>query len=156
DKPDSPEVPKDEPTTEPSTSTEEIVRMADFSGLTQQEIKLNAVYNRDFAIEYVYETSDTVEKDGVIRQSIAKGEAVNKGTAVTLTISSGKAKVILRDVIGQNYDVAYIMLTNDGFIVNKKMTDNDGSQQSNTVCTMSLVAGLEFEKGTQITLTVWE
>ncbi|MCM1363928.1 MAG: PASTA domain-containing protein [Faecalibacterium sp.] len=146
----------DTTTTAPTTTESETVRVADFEGLTQKDVKLNAVYNRNFNIQYEYENSDIYEKDTVIRQSIPKGSTVNLGTTITLTISSGIAKVILRDVIGQNYDIAYIMLTNDGFVVRKETTKNDGSQMSNVVCTMSLVAGLEFEKGTEITLTVWE
>lgn len=143
-------------TTEPVTTEDETVRVPDFTSYSYQEIKLNAVFNRNFKIEYQFENSDIVPKDSVISQSISKGGTVNRGVSITLVISSGKAKIVLRDVIGQNYDVAYIMLTNDGFVIRKKVIANDGTQISNTVSTMSLVAGLEFEKGTEIVLTVWE
>ncbi len=143
-------------TTEPPTTIEETAHVPDFTALTYDEIRLDAVLNRNYNLEYKFEYSDEYPKNAVISQSISKGQTVNKGTTIVLVISSGKEKVLLRDVIGLNYDVAYIMLTNDGFTVRKKVISNDGSQLSNTVNTMSLVAGLEFEKGTEITLTVWD
>ena len=57
--------------------------------------------------------------------------------------------------MGMEYEDAAELLTKDGFNVQKVVKKNNGTRVSGTVCTMSLVAGLEFEKGTTVTLTVW-
>lgn len=150
-----------EPTTqEPHTTGElitavETVAVADFTKLRYQDIKQNSVFNKNFDLVYEFEYSDDYEKNDVISQSIPFGETVNVGTTITLVISKGLPSVVLKDVIGMDYDDAYAVLTDDGFVVEKAVLDNDGAQTPNEVFTMSLVAGLEFEKGTQVTLSVW-
>ena len=57
--------------------------------------------------------------------------------------------------MGMKYEDAADVLTKDGFVVQKVIKKNNGTRVPGTVCTMSLVAGLEFEKGTTVTLTVW-
>ena len=78
-----------------------------------------------------------------------------KGTKITVVVSSGKPYVVLKDVMGMKYEDAYDLLSKDGFSVQKVTKKNNGTREPGTVCNMSLVAGLEFEKGTTITLTVW-
>ena len=48
------------------------------------------------------------------------------------------------------------MLTGAGFDVKKVLLENDGTHEVGIVYTMSLVAGLQFEKGTSVTLSVWD
>lgn len=142
-------------TTGPLVSVSQTVTVADFKTLRYQDIKQNSVFNSNFDLVYEFEYSDTYEKNAVISQSIPYGQTVNVGTTITLVISKGKEPVVLKDVIGMNYDDAYAVLTDDGFVVKKEVLENDGAQTPDEVFTMSLVAGLEFEKGTQITLSVW-
>lgn len=133
----------------------EYVKVADFTQLTYRDILNSETFNRNFEIEFSFETSDEIEKNSIISQSIAAGETVEKGTKITIVVSSGKPYVVLRDVIGMSYDEAADILTKDGFKVQKVTKENDGTRVAGTVCIMSLVAGLEFEKGTTVTLTVW-
>ena len=79
-----------------------------------------------------------------------------KGTTVKIVVSSGKPTVVLDDVMGMQYVDAYELLTQKGFVVSKVMTRNDGTHTVGEVCLMSQVAGLTFEKGTEVTLTVWD
>ncbi len=58
--------------------------------------------------------------------------------------------------MGMKYEQAYELLTEDGFKVQKVLIKNNGTRVAGTVSTMSLVAGLEFEKGTTVTLSVWD
>ena len=54
------------------------------------------------------------------------------------------------------YVDAYEILTGKGFAVSKEMTRNDGTHTVGEVCLMSQVAGLSFETGTEVVLTVWD
>ena len=141
--------------TQESTTVAEDVVVADFTSLRYQDIKQNAVFRKNFDIVYEFEYSDDFEENAVISQSIPFGETVKAGTTVTLVISKGVEPVILKDVIGMDYADAKAVLEDDGFVVKKKKLKNDGLQTPDQVFTMSLVAGLDFEKGTEVTLSVW-
>lgn len=150
---------EDEPTaavitTESTTAPADVV-VADFTSLRYQDIKQNAVFAKNFDIVYEFEYSDDYEENAVISQSIPFGEAVKAGTTITIVISKGVEPVILKDVIGMDYADAKAVLEDDGFVVKKKKLKNDGLQTPDQVFIMSHVAGLEFEKGTEITLSVW-
>ena len=139
----------------PSVKPGEGVVVADFSKLTYSDIRANAVFNKNFTFEYQFESSDTYEKNAVISQSIPAGETVSKGTKIVLVISTGPEKVELPDVIGMDWEQARITLEKAGFTVKKQIRENDGNETPGKVYMMSLVAGLEFEKGTEVTLVVW-
>ncbi len=143
-------------TTEAQTTSPEIVSVADFTALSYEYIKQNAIFAQNYDLVYEFQYSDTYKKNEIISQSIPAGEDVEVGTTITIYVSRGKRSVVLRDVIGMNYDSAYAILTEDGFVVLKRNLKNDGTQTSGEVYTMSLVAGLEFEYGTEVVLSVWE
>lgn len=150
-------------TAEPETTPEptrpvsptETVEVADFKTLTYTDIRSNAVFNKNFDLDYVFEYSDKYEKYEVISQSLPAGQRVGKGTKIVLIISSGPEMILLRDVVGMDYAEAEKLLSEDGFTVKKTVRENDGGETPGKVYMMSLVAGLEFDKGTEITLTVW-
>ena len=146
---------KSEQTSETSTEPE-YVTVADFMSLTYSDIINNRTFNNALDITYQFSASDTVEKNSIISQSIAAGEKVAKGAQITLVISTGKPVKALLDVIGMQYDDAFRLLDYDGFKVKKVLLENDGAQTPGEVFTMSHVAGLEFEVGTTITLSVWD
>ena len=153
------------PSSLPPSTTEEpeqthvtssrMVEVADFTKLTYPDIRSNTVFNRNFNFEYRFEASDDYPKNAVISQSIPAGQTVNQGTTIILVISTGPEKVKMPDVIGMDYEQAKITLESKGFKVNKEVKDNDGNETPGKVYTMSLVAGLEFPKGTEVTLVVW-
>lgn len=145
------------PTTSESSTSGEVknVTVADFTQLTYRDILGNDTFNRNFKIEFKFEASSDVEKNSIISQSIPAGTSVPQGTQIEIVVSSGKPYVVLRDVMGMKYEDAYDLLTKDGFKVQKVVRKNDGTRTPDTVYTMSLVAGLEFEKGTTVTLSVW-
>ena len=124
--------------------------------LTYSDITGNVTLARNFDLQIEFESNDSVRKNAVIRQSLSAGQRVPQGTTLTVVVSSGKPTVELRDVIGLSYMDAYEMLTDDGFEVKKVLIENDGTHEVGTVYTMSLVAGLTFEKGTSVTLSVWD
>ena len=141
--------------TEETTTEAADVVVANFKTLRYQDIKQNAVFNKNFDIIYEFEYSDDLEENAVISQSIPFGKTVKAGTTITIVISKGIEPIILKYVIGMDYADAKAVLEDDGFVVKKKKLKNDGLQTPDQVFIMSHVAGLEFEKGTEITLSVW-
>ena len=61
-----------------------------FTDKTEDFIKSSDAYNRNFTFTYTYEASDTVERGGVISQSVTANESVMQGTTIELVISTGK------------------------------------------------------------------
>ena len=141
---------------ETQKAAKEMVTVPNFMALTYSNIVGNTTFRRNFELNYEFEDSDTVRKNSIIRQSIEAGKEVEQGTAITIVVSSGKEILTLDDVVGMQYVDAYELLTEKGFAVEKAMTRNDGTHTVGEVCQMSQVAGLTFEKGTEITLTVWD
>ena len=54
------------------------------------------------------------------------------------------------------YQAAKEKLELAGFTVKQDLRKNDGSQTEGEVFLMSKVAGLEFDEGTEIVLSVWD
>lgn len=148
----------DNTTTTQSTSNYErtYVTVPDFKVHTYDRIKTNEVFNRNFTIEYRFQPSKDYEKNVVISQSLTAGESVLSGTQITIVISEGVAQIELIDVIGMPYQAAKEKLEHAGFIVKQELRKNDGNQTEGEVFLMSKVAGLEFDEGTEIILTVWD
>ena len=132
------------------------VTVPDFKVHTYDSIKTNEVFNRNFVIEYKFQASKTYEKNAVISQSLTAGESVLSGTNVLIVISEGMPQVELADVIGMQYKMAKEKLELAGFVVKEDLRKNDGTQKAGEVFLMSKVAGLEFDEGTEIVLTVWD
>ncbi len=57
----------------------------------------------DVATEYKYTSSDTIEKDKVIKTSPEIGTKRKTGTEVILYVSSGEGTYVMEDFTGQNY-----------------------------------------------------
>ncbi len=134
----------------------EMVSVPNVLSMTYSDLQGNVSLAQNFDLRIEFDSSETVQKNAVISQSVAAGLSVPKGTTLVVTVSSGKPMITLPDVVDYNYLDAYEMLTSAGFDVKKVMVENDGTHEVGTVYTMSLVAGLQFEKGTSVTLSVWD
>ncbi len=143
-------------TTEYNKNENTYVTVPDFSVHTHDSIVTNETFNTNFKFEFVYEFSDTVEKNGVVSQSIPKNESVLAGTTITIVISQGIEQIELPDVIGLEFSEAKKILEDSFFVIKTKYIRNDGTHKDLTVATMDKVAGLSFDKGTEITLTIYE
>ena len=151
-------VPSTRPTaeTDENEPTKEMVTVPNCLSLTYSDLTSNLTLARNFDFRIEFESSETVRKNAVISQNLTANTTVPKGTTLIVTVSSGQPTVELRDVVGYNYIDAYEMLTKDGFKVEKILLKNDGTHEVGEVYTMSLVAGLRFEKGTTVSLSVWD
>ena len=147
----------DVPAIQNTTNSERsYVTVPDFKMHTYDSIQTNEVFNRNFTIKYKFQASKEYEKNAVISQSLTVGESVLSGSQITLVISEGVPQIELIDVIGMPYQAAKEKLEIAGFKVKQDLRKNDGSQPEGEVFLMSKVAGLEFDEGTEIVLTVWD
>ncbi len=147
----------DVPSTQDTTNNERsYVTVPDFKVHTYDSIQTNEVFNRNFTIKYKFQASKEYEKNAVISQSLTIGESVLSGSQITLIISEGVPQIELIDVIGMPYQAAKEKLEIAGFKVKQDLRKNDGTQPEGEVFLMSKVAGLEFDEGTEIILTVWD
>jgi serine/threonine-protein kinase len=98
------------------------------------------------------ENSGTVEKGRVISASPGEGEKVDKGSTVTLVVSSGPEQADVPDVTGRSFDEAQSTLQNAGFKVNR--TDKESDKDPGTVLSQNPKGGTQADVGATVALTV--
>lgn len=149
-----------EQTTSPAeyTTSEEMVRVPDFvnSNLTQEQIKSNVIYNQNFYIVFEEGTDIHADINHIYKQSVQAGESVNKGTQIVLDVCVGRPNVTLPDVVGMNEDDAVKALENLGFKVTVATVENDGTNPTGLVSQMSKEAGLTYEYGEDVVISVYD
>ena len=97
------------------------------------------------------ESSDDVPAGQVISQNPAQGSQVSVGTKVTITVSTGKEKVRVPVVTGQDSDTARKNLESAGFKVEESAIDS--MEDEGTILSASN-EGSELTKGSTIKLEV--
>jgi len=98
------------------------------------------------------ENSTTVEKGRVISASPGEGEKVDKGSSVTLVVSSGPEQVAVPDVTGKTYDEASSTLQAAGLKVTR--TDKESDQDPGTVLAQNPKGGVQVATGSSVALVV--
>ncbi len=132
------------------------VTVPDFTSHTYDSVATNSTFTKNFKFEFIFEYNDDAPKNAVISQNLVKGESVIAGTTVTLIISRGSEQIELPEVIGLQFADAESELTEKGFKVKKVLLENDGTHTAGIVEMTDKVSGLEFDKGTEIVLSVWD
>jgi beta-lactam-binding protein with PASTA domain/tRNA A-37 threonylcarbamoyl transferase component Bud32 len=99
------------------------------------------------------ENSDTVPKGKVISVSPAEGQKVDKGSSVTLVVSSGKTQADVPDVTGKSFDEAQSTLQAAGFKVTRKDKETD-AKDPDVVLSQNPKGGTQVDSGTTVALTV--
>jgi beta-lactam-binding protein with PASTA domain/tRNA A-37 threonylcarbamoyl transferase component Bud32 len=98
------------------------------------------------------EPSDGIEKGRATRTSPSGGQQIERGTLVTVFISSGPAKVTVPNVTGQNEASATSELSNVG--LKADVTEEESDETPGTVLRQSPSAGSKVEKGGTVTIVV--
>ena len=102
-----------------------------------------------------YQYSDSAEAGVIIGQNLEAGTQIEQGSELKLTVSKGIEYVTLIDVSGMDYNKAFNLLTEAGFVCKKVEKNNDGSHTANEVITVTPEAGKEYERGKEIYVQVW-
>ncbi|MDH6703694.1 beta-lactam-binding protein with PASTA domain/tRNA A-37 threonylcarbamoyl transferase component Bud32 [Kitasatospora sp. MAA19] len=103
-----------------------------------------------------YKDDDTAPQETVTAQDPASGSA-DPGAPVKLTVSQGKAKLPVPNVVGMQKEVAQAQLEGQGFQVDaSKTAQTNDPTKVNTVAQQSVPAGTKAPANTKITLTVYK
>jgi serine/threonine-protein kinase len=106
-----------------------------------------------FTVKRVDQPSDTVKKGLVIGTDPSPRVPIEKGTLVTVTVSSGPQKFAVPDLVGSPQDTAKTTLQNDGFNVVVKL-QTDPKVAKDAVISLDPKPGTMLPKGATVTLTV--
>jgi eukaryotic-like serine/threonine-protein kinase len=106
-----------------------------------------------FEIEERRESSDEVAEGRAIRTSPPEGSQQEKGTTITLLLSTGPEQVEVPGVEGDSFDEAKSTLESAGFAVkrNDQVTDDE---EPGTVLKQTPASGQSVDKGSTVTLAV--
>ncbi len=104
-------------------------------------------------IEIIEEESTKVEEGIVLKQSIQKGEQVQAGIKITLTVSKAKEQVSVPYVIGKTEDQAKKELTDSKLKV-EVVYEEDTSKDAGKVLKQSIDVGKTVDVDTVVTITV--
>jgi beta-lactam-binding protein with PASTA domain/tRNA A-37 threonylcarbamoyl transferase component Bud32 len=106
-----------------------------------------------FSVTPVTENSDTVGQGLVISTNPAGGAQAGKGSTVQITVSTGKAQVVIPSLVGQSPTAAGTALGNLG-LNPTQMTESSATVQNGEVTRTSPPAGASVAKGTTVTVYV--
>ena len=123
-------------------------------GLTKEEAE-EAADEAKIKLEFVEETSKTVEAGIIIKQETEEGETVNAGDTVKVYVSvgTGVKQVVVSSVLYKDVEVAKQTLTNLGLKVEVEY-DEDTTRSNGVVLKQSIASGETVDEGTTITITV--
>jgi len=144
-----------ETTTAQVTSESTQFEVPDFKGMSYLDITSNPVWMEKFTFSKVDEFNNNVNLGYIIDQTVSPGTKVEKGSEIVLKVSKGKEMVELPDVTGLEFTGAKAQLEALGFKVLRVDRENDGLQVENTVYAANLAFGVQYEKGTTVSLQVW-
>jgi beta-lactam-binding protein with PASTA domain len=111
------------------------------------------LHDLGFKITETQQASDTVGVHRVIETRPAAGQEVDRGTTVTLVLSSGKPQVSVPKVTGQTLDDATAELKSAGFTVTVRRKE-DATADPGTVLSQVPGPGALAIQGSAVTLTV--
>jgi eukaryotic-like serine/threonine-protein kinase len=106
-----------------------------------------------FKVERRTESSDTVAQGRVIRSSPGEGSEAERGSTVTLVVSSGREQVAVPDVVGSSEDEARTALGDRGLKVTVRREDST-SETPGTVLRQDPTGGRKVDAGSTVTITV--
>lgn len=141
-----------EPTTE---GVAQMIEVPNFVGQSYSRISNDEVQKTRFKFTVDYQYSDSAEAGVIIGQNLEAGTQIEQGSELKLSVSKGIEYVTLIDVSGMDYNKAFNLLTEAGFVCKKVEKNNDGSHTANEVITVTPEAGKEYERGKEIYVQVW-
>lgn len=146
---------KNNPKEPASDGVVQMIEVPNFVGQSYSRISNDEVQKTRFKFTVDYQYSDSAEAGLIIEQNLEAGTQVEQGSELKLTVSKGIEYVTLIDVSGMDYNKAFNLLTEAGFVCKKVEKNNDGSHTTNEVITVTPEAGKEYERGKEIYVQVW-
>jgi serine/threonine-protein kinase len=132
------------------------VRIPDVIGDEQSAAtKLLSAAPLNFVVTVVVETSDLIETGRVIRTDPLGDTAVAPGSTITVFVSTGRALIVVPNVIGREATAGSSELTAQGFFVTtNEQVLAEGDLNDGLIIAQSIAAGINVEPGSAITITI--
>jgi beta-lactam-binding protein with PASTA domain len=127
------------------------VKVPDVVGLSERDAR-RRVESRGLEAKLERESSTKVLEGAVIRSDPGPGIAIERGSRVTLFLSTGPEQVTVPDVVGQGQEDAVSRLGARG--LNVLVRERASSEPVDTVLAQSPSAGQEVDEGSSVTLFV--
>ena len=105
-----------------------------------------------FAVEFDEEPSESIRAGDVVRTAPPGGTLADRGSKVTVYLSSGPGKVTVPDVTGQSQGSAQGELAGAGLRVD--ITEQDSDADPGTVIRQNPAGGAEVDRGSTVTIVV--
>jgi eukaryotic-like serine/threonine-protein kinase len=120
--------------------------------LLQEDLAKLKITQAGLSPQVIKDTSETVAPGQVAKEEPGSGTKIGKGSTVTLTVSTGKPKVPVPDVVGQNIEAALTALAGAG--LQPKIQRIYSDKQQDTVTAQQPHAGDSVIKGTVVHINV--
>ncbi len=132
----------------------ETTKVPKLKGLTRDEAEDTAKTSK-IKLEFIEETSKTVEAGVIIKQETDEGETVNAGDTVKVHISIGTGikQVAVTSVFGKDEATAKQTLEKAGLKVEVEY-EEDSTKDNGTVLKQSISSGTTVDEGTVIVITI--
>ncbi|HVP01749.1 MAG TPA: Stk1 family PASTA domain-containing Ser/Thr kinase [Solirubrobacteraceae bacterium] len=121
------------------------------NGMSASQAK-RLLESKGFKVSVRDVSSDTVPAGDAVDTQPPEGTTLERGQTVTLHVSSGKAQVVVPDVVGQALEDARAALTNAGFTVT--VTSKEDTATPGTVLSQSPAAQSKADQGSAVALVV--
>jgi serine/threonine-protein kinase len=118
----------------------------------QESLAVTKVQKADLVPHVIHRPSDTVMAGIVMAQSPVAGTHIAKNNTVNITVSSGKPKVAVPDVIGKSSGDAESALTNAGLV--PKIFSVHSNKTPDTVTGQDPPAGTMVVQGSRVRINV--
>ena len=118
-----------------------------------QSDAMAALKNAGFEVSVSEEASSDVKQGNVIRQSPTSDESLEKGSTVSITVSSGKKSSEVPNVVGKSEGSAQTTLDNAGFRVSTEYQSSDSVKQGNVI-SQTPDGGSSLEPGKTVHLVI--
>ena len=143
------------PTKEEESETQKgptMTKMVNVVGLTVEEAT-EKLREAGLEPDFAYMESEIYEEGIVISAGISAESAVEVGSYVQITVSSGTSGKEMPEVLNLAYETAFNMLAGKGFVVNKVESYSNTVEKGNVI-SQSPVAGTKALIGSTVTVTV--
>ena len=132
----------------------EKTKVPKFVGTTKEEAEKSAK-DAKLKLEFVEETSKTIESGYITKQETDEGTEVNAGDTVKVYISIGTGikQVVVTSVLQKDVEIAKKSLEEKGLVVEIEYTE-DKTKDNGIVLSQSIKSGETVDEGSTITLTV--
>jgi serine/threonine-protein kinase len=134
------------------SSGPEQVEVPDVTGLSRDSAQ--SLLTKAGLEPAVQERESEEPVDDVIAQSPAAGTEVDRGSTVTITVSTGIEKVSVPNVVGLNRRDAAQQLREVGLVPTQREVDVTDAGQDGVVIDQRPAAGIELEEGQDVVVMV--